>query len=131
VAQYDAADPVHARGVEKRQGADHIIAIIFGWVGDGFADIGEGREMHDGRRLVALHHLGEALGIKDIAFLERPPFDGTFMPVHQAVIRHRRVTSRSQCLAGMGADITRTACNKDGFAVRHQRASPLDRRSSK
>ena len=62
--------------------------------------------MHCAGRPVLFDHPAEAVALRDISFLEWPPFHCPAMSAAEIVISDRRVPGSSKRLAGMTADIT-------------------------
>ena len=62
---------VKVHRAEQAERGDHVVEIIFERVGDGFADVGERREMHDGLDFFSHEDIADRLFIAQIGCVVR------------------------------------------------------------
>ena len=96
---------VNSRRLGRIGRAGHIATIVLAGIGDRLADVGEGRELYDGRKLVGRDDLVVPRTIHNVAAFERPPIDGPVVTVNEALTGHRKKSFARQRIAGMRADV--------------------------
>src|SRR5690606_17349363 len=119
----EAGDAMVARGLEQRQRAHDVVAVVFAGIGDRLAHIGERREMHDGGWSITVDHLVEPRPVENVAALQGAPPDGPLVAVDKVVVGDRQIAGRGQRLAGVRADVAGAAGDEHGPTLGwHQRA---------
>ena len=69
--------------------------------------------MHDCARPIFFQYGAQLLPIRNIAFLERPPFDRPNVTARKVVVRDRYVALCGQRFASVAADIARAASHEN------------------
>ena len=119
----DPADAVRAHRIQQAKRADDVVAVVEPRIEHRLADIGEGGEVDDRVRTMRRQHLGEAVGVEQVAALERAPLHRMGEAAREVVVGDRRVAGPRQRLAGVRADVARPAGDQD----RRHAATPSPR----
>jgi hypothetical protein len=113
--QHELIDAVISQGLEQRQRADDIVAIVLSGVRDRLANVGERRKVQAGARTILLDSPVESGPIEDVALFERSPFGGPIVSRRQIVENNGLIPFLRQDLAGVLADIARASSNQNVF----------------
>ncbi len=102
-------------GLEERQGAGHVVAVVRGGLPHRLAHVGVRGEVQDGADAVLQQDLPHALPVRQVRLDEGAPPRGPPVPAGEVVEHDRVVPLRSQELGGVASDVTGAAGNEDGF----------------
>jgi hypothetical protein len=117
----EALDIGGRAGAEDAGGAFHIIVEVVEGLVDGFADIGEGGEVHDGVGAMGVHEGGHDAGVADVGVDEGEAIggeraeevEGLGVPSEEVVDGEDIVPALQEELDGVGPDVAGAAGDED------------------
>jgi hypothetical protein len=101
-----------------------VVLVVRKRLRDRFPDVGEGREMDDGLRLIAFERQVKVGGLKYVTLNERAPLDHVPVPARQVIKRNRLQSVGRQSLARMGTDVSSAAGNQNRLHFASSRVCP-------
>ena len=101
-------------GLEEAEGRDEVVLVVFAGLGDRFAHVGEGGEMHDQLDLFLAENFGNRFGIAEIAIIEgNGGMHGGPVPEDQVVEHHGFVTRSLQLTHAMATNVARSSYDEN------------------
>src|ERR1043166_1628170 len=115
-------------GVDQRDRAHDVVAIVLGRFVDRLTDISEGGEVDGCIWLEFLDRAVQRFAIQNVAMHEGAPARGIAMTGDEIVVDDGLDARRSQQLAGMAANIAGTPCHQDTVHLAATSRPPVEPR---
>ena len=100
--------------LEYAQRSDDVVAVVARRLAYRFADVEQGREMHDRDDLVAAQRVAHPVDIRDVAFDQLAVLHRRAMAGREVVVHDDAVLGPVQRLGRMTADVPRAAGDENG-----------------